>query len=239
MHLPPGYGTTPDRRYPVMYLHDGQNIFDKATSVGEEWRVDETADALVAAGRITPAIIVGIYNAGDARLAEYTPTRDAVKGGGLADRHGRMLVEELKPFIDSEYRTLPGANDTGLGGSSLGGLLALHLALAHPGVFTRIAALSPSIWWDDRVIVRAVEALPARLPLRIWLDAGTSEGAETLANARALRDALIAHGWRLGEDLSYLEAAGGEHNEQSWAARVAPMLEFLFPPAGAGRRGAR
>lgn len=230
VYLPPGYDAESIVRYPVLYLHDGQNVFDRATAFGEEWHVDESAQALILAGEIEPLIIVGIYNSGEHRVDEYTPTPEAEKGrGGHADDYGRMLVEELKPFIDATYNTLPGAANTALGGSSLGGLVTIHLGIRYPATFSRLAALSPSVWWDHRVLLTEVEALPRKLPLRIWLDAGTAEGSETLANARALRDALVAKGWTIGDDLSYLEAPGGEHNEQSWAARVDGVLKFLFP----------
>ena len=230
IYLPPGYDPDAADRYPVLYLHDGQNVFDRATSFGEEWQVDESAQRLITAGEIEPLIIVGIYNTGEHRLDEYTPTPELNEGrGGHADDYGRMLVEELKPFIDGTYKTLPSAASTAIGGSSLGGLLTMHLGLRYPTAFSRLAVLSPSVWWDDRVILREVEALSATLPLRIWLDAGTAEGVDTLVNARALRDALVAKGWVVGKDLAYLEAEGGEHNEQSWSARVERVLKFLFP----------
>jgi predicted alpha/beta superfamily hydrolase len=231
VYLPPGYDVDAAERYPVLYLHDGQNVFDRATSFGEEWHVDESAQALIAAGEIEPLIVVAIYNTGEHRVDEYTPTLGADLGrGGHADDYGQMLVEELKPFIDETYKTLPSAASTALGGSSLGGLLTLHLGLRYPTAFSRLAVLSPSVWWDNRVLLKEVESLPRKLPLRIWLDAGTAEGEETIANVQALRDALIEKGWVLGEDLAYLEEEGGEHNEQSWAQRIDRVLKFLFPP---------
>jgi predicted alpha/beta superfamily hydrolase len=151
-------------------------------------------------------------------------------GGGHANDYGRMLVEELKPFIDSTYNTLPGAANTAMGGSSLGGLLTMHLGLRYPTAFGKLAVLSPSVWWDDRVILREVDALTRKRPQRIWLDAGVREGEEVIADTRRLRDALVAKGWIVGQDLSYLEAADGEHNEKSWAERIGQVLEFLFPP---------
>jgi predicted alpha/beta superfamily hydrolase len=238
VYLPPGYDMDKKQRYPVLYLHDGQNLFDGATSFikGAEWRVDETAQALVTSKAIKPLIIVGIYNAGKDRIAEYTPTVDArYKMGGKAELYGRMIVEELKPFIDSEYRTLSDAKDTGLGGSSLGGLVSLYLALKYSKVFGEVAVISPSVWWDKKIIVRDVEATKKRPRLRIWLDTGTKEGGneseagETTANARQLHNALIAKGWKEGRDLKYFEAEGAEHNERAWAQRVDAMLRFLFP----------
>jgi predicted alpha/beta superfamily hydrolase len=227
---PPGYDQDQVRRYPVLYLHDGQNVFDKATSVGEEWRVDETALGLITGGAVEPLLIVGIYNTGEHRIEEYTPSADPEKKvGGKADAYGRMLVEEIKPFIDREYRTRPDAPSTGLGGSSLGGLLTIHLGIRHPGVFGKLAALSPSVWWDNKLIVREVGELTGKLPLKIWLDAGTGEGEKVVADARDLKDALLKKGWIEGLDLAYMEAEGGEHNEASWASRVDAVLRFLFP----------
>lgn len=238
VYLPPGYDANKKQRYPVFYLHDGQNLFDGATSFikGAEWQVDETAQTLITSKAIKPVIIVGIYNAGKERITEYTPTADAkYKMGGKADLYGQMLVEELKPFIDSNYRTLSDARNTGLGGSSLGGLVSLYLALKYPNVFGRVAVVSPSVWWDNKMIVHEVEALKKRPRLRIWLDMGTKEGGnkteadENTNYARQLRDALIVKGWKENSDLKYFEAEGAEHNERAWAQRVGPILRFLFP----------
>ena len=237
VYLPPEYATHPSERYSVLYFHDGQNLFDGATSFipGQEWRLDETAQALIAAGKIEPLIIVGIYNTGKDRVGEYTPVRDAkYKLGGKADLYGRLLVEELKPFIDSHYRTLRDAKHTGLGGSSLGGLVSLYLGLKYPHVFGRLAVVSPSVFWADKFIVHYVEALAKKTDQRIWIDTGTKEGRdaaeaqETVAYARLLETALIKKGWRLERDLKYFEAQEAEHNERAWAVRVEPMLKFLF-----------
>src|SRR6266699_1445032 len=153
VYLPPGYQAGLKRRYAVLYLHDGQNLFDGATSFipGQEWRVDETAQRLIAAGKIEPLIIVGVYNTGKDRINEYTPAEDPkYKLGGKADLYGRMLVEELKPFIDSHYRTKRDAKSTGLGGSSLGGLVSLYLSLKYSNVFGRAAVVSPSVWFANK-----------------------------------------------------------------------------------------
>jgi predicted alpha/beta superfamily hydrolase len=231
VYLPPGYDADPTRRYPVLYLQDGQNVFDEATAYnGQEWRVDETAQALITEGAIEPLIVVGIANAGPHRIDEYTPTRDRTRpAGGRASRYGQMLVEEIKPLIDREYRTLPDAANTGLGGSSLGGLASLYLGLVYSGMFWKLAILSPSIWWDNEFIVRRVRALAFKPPLRIWLSAGMGEGEGMVNAARRLRDALTAKGWTPGDDLQYREVEGAPHGEQAWADLVDPVLRYLFP----------
>ena len=230
VHLPLGYETDAAARYPVLYMQDGQNLFDAATSFAGEWRMDETSDALAREGVIRQPIIVGIYNSGAYRIDEYTPTRDAARrAGGKALLYGRMLVEELKPFIDATYRTLPDAADTGLGGSSLGGLVSLYLGLIHPSVFGKLAVLSPAVWWDNRFIVRRIRALRAKPSSKIWLSTGTAEGDGVVEAARRVKGALEAKGWTLGIDLDYIEVEGAPHNEAAWAGLVGPMLRFLFP----------
>lgn len=236
VYLPPGYESNTQERYPVLYMHDGQNLFDGATSFipGKEWRMDETANRLILSGDIRPLIIVGIYNAGAERLNEYTPTATTrFQQAGKADAYGKMLVEELKPLIDGTYRTMKGAMDTAIGGSSLGGLVSLYLAMKHPHVFGKALVVSPSIWWDDRFLIKHVQALKARPRLQVWLDMGTQEGdpksaPRNVTDARLLRDALIGKGWRENLDLKYLEAEGALHDEAAWGARVEPMLCFLF-----------
>jgi len=230
VYLPPGYDEDGERRYPVLYMQDGQNLFDEATAFAGEWRLDEAAEQMIEAGLVAPLIIVGIYNAGAYRIDEYTPTRDSAKrAGGNADKYGRMLVDELKPFIDSEYRTLPDAANTGIGGSSLGGLVSLYLALKYSGIFWNVAVLSPSVWWDNRFIVRRVRALGTAPPLRVWLSTGMAEGDGVVAGARRVRDALVAKGWVEGETMHYQEIEGAAHTESAWADIAPAMLRFLYP----------
>jgi predicted alpha/beta superfamily hydrolase len=147
VYLPPQYLEQKERHFPVLYLQDGQNLFDGRTSyiTGKTWNANKTADRLTEAGEIEPLILVGIANTGLRRMAEYTPTRDFKMGGGEGRSYGRLLIEELKPWIDRTYRTLPEAKDTGLGGSSLGGLISLYVGFAHPEVFGKLAVMSPSV----------------------------------------------------------------------------------------------
>ena len=230
VYTPPGYYDQPDRRYPVLYLHDGQNLFDGATSFipGQDWHVGPTADEGIFSGAVEPLIIVGMYNT-KARIREYTPTHVPKLGGGRADRYAKFLMDEVKPFIDREYRTLSGAGNTGIGGSSLGGLVSLYLGLKHSRLFGRIAALSPSVWWNQQVILRFAHATPVEPRPRIWLDIGTREGPRIVQDVEKFRDVLLEKGWKLEEDLHYERVEGAEHNEAAWAQRVGPFLRFLFP----------
>ena len=230
-YLPPMYDAEADRRYPVLFMQDGQNLFDPETSFvrGNYWRMGETADELILTGQIEPLMIVGIYNTGVHRIDEYTPIEDKRLGGGQADAYGQMLVEELKPFVDHAYRTLPGAGNCGMGGSSLGGLVSLYLGLRYTWVFSKLAIMSPSVWWHNRAILRTVAQITRKPDLRMWLDVGTREGKRALPDVRALKRDLIKKGWKRDKDFAYREAEGGEHSEWAWAQRVAPMLKFLFP----------
>jgi len=233
--LPPGYDAQQDRRYPVAYFHDGQNVLDGATSFipGQEWRADEAADRLIRSGRVPPFLIVAVSNT-SARVDDYTSEPGGARGGGKSAAYFRFLLEELVPFVDANYRTLTGPAHTAVIGSSLGGLAALDLGLAHPERFGLVGCVSPAVWWADTAIVRRVRE-GAKRPLRIWLDVGTEEstGSDTgrkvwLEHARLLRDALAAKGWREGADLAYVEAEGARHNEAAWAARIGDILEFLL-----------
>jgi enterochelin esterase-like enzyme len=232
VYLPPGYEEGAGRSYPVLTMQDGQNLFDGETSFvhGRTWRMAETADAAIVAGVVEPLIVVGVANAGERRVAEYTPTSDWKMGGGEADYYGRLLVEDLLPFVAKHYRVKTGAAYTGLGGSSLGGLATLYLGLKYPETFGKLAVLSPSVWWNHRAILALVSEaeLADSLP-RIWLDVGDAEGRRAVADVDLLERRLVAKEWRRGVDLHYEQVAGGTHDEAAWAGRVWPMLRFLFP----------
>ncbi|HSU18098.1 MAG TPA: alpha/beta hydrolase-fold protein [Acidobacteriaceae bacterium] len=236
VYLPEAYLTEPERRFPVFYLHDGQNLFDGRTSyvTDHTWRAHSTADRLTRERVIEPVILVGVNNTGLRRMAEYTPTRDPRLRGGDGDRYGRLLTEELKPLIDAQFRTLADAPNTGIGGSSLGGLISLYIAINCPEIFGKIAVISPSIWWDSRSILRALPGSPGHRPhLRIWLDMGTAEGMHHLRDTDQLYRRLLQLGWREGIDLKYQRVTGGLHNEDAWAGRFDQVLQFLFPARSA------
>jgi predicted alpha/beta superfamily hydrolase len=224
------------RRFPVFYLHDGQNLFDDRTSFlpDHTWRAHSTADHLTAAGEIEPLILIGVANTGLSRMSEYTPTRDPFRGGGDGLLYGQLLIEELKPLIDRTFRTLHGPRDTALGGSSLGGLISLALGLDHPDVFGKIAVLSPSVWWDQRSILNLVSNARPKPDLRIWLDMGTAEGLRHLRDTDLLYRLLVQRGWQdrgPSPDLHYLRVPEAVHDEDAWAGRFDQVLRFLFSPA--------
>jgi predicted alpha/beta superfamily hydrolase len=234
--LPPDYDKREHNRYPVLYMHDGQNLFNAATSfIGVEWGIDETADRLIKSGRIEPIIVVGIYNTPD-RMNEYTTTRDAARNaGGKGDAYSKFVVDEVKPFIDKTYRTEPGREHTAIAGSSLGGLISLHIAATHPDTFSMTGVISPALMWDNEKIIRDLSANPAPLSkLKIWLDMGTKEGRQielfnkAIDTTRRLENVFKSASLIAGKDYQYLEVKGGEHNETAWAARADKMLEFFF-----------
>jgi enterochelin esterase-like enzyme len=233
VYVPPGYEEQTERQYPLLILQDGQNLFDPATSFirGKTWRMAETADDAIDAGEVEPLIIAGVANAGERRLAEYTPSRDMKLGGGDAGKYALVVTRELLPFLRAQYRLRSAPADTGIGGSSLGALVSLWIGLRHAETFGKLAVLSPSVWWNHRYILAYLNDVAPELVRRprMWLDVGDQEGRRTLADTRALDARLRALGWREDVDLHFEEIAGGTHDEASWAERVRPMLRFLFP----------
>lgn len=253
VYLPPEYTRSMTERYPVLYMHDGQNLFDAATSfLGIEWQADEHAERLIRAGRIEPIIIVGIYNTPD-RMHEYTPQADAQRdAGGRGRYYARFLVEEVKPFIDKTYRTLPDRAHTAVAGSSLGGLISLYLAREYHDVFSQCGVVSPALMWAEAALLTEIEASPDCLRnVRFWLDMGTDEGRQigTFSRAieltRKLERAFLAAGLVTGRDYYYAEIYQGQHNEAAWADRFDRMLLFFYgrpgassiPPATSQRAG--
>lgn len=234
--LPPGYERDPEARYPVLYLHDGQNVFD-ARAAGAEWQVDEAAQRGVASGRLRPFIVVAVAST-ESRTLDYTPSAMLIpaerlgrptaerQGGGVA-AYARFLIEELKPLIDARFRTRPSVADTAVGGSSFGGLASLWLALHRPETFGAALVVSPSVWWDDRFVLRDATATSPQPRPRLWVDMGAQEGEQALVLARELTQVLAQRGWA-GDALRFVEDARGSHDEASWARRVPAMLDFLY-----------
>ena len=236
VYVPPGYEDEPERTYPVLYLHDGQNLFDGRTSFVKDrtWQVREHADAAIEASEVEPLVVVGIYNTGDRRLAEYTHEYNWQMGGGEADAYGNLITRELMPWIANEYRVRQDRAGVGLGGSSLGGLVNLYLGLRYPAVFGKLAIMSPSVWWNHKSILGYLNEHAPQLweRPRVWLDVGDQEGQKALRDVEHLARRLKANGWKPGETMHFEMVQGGTHDETSWATRVRPMLKFLFPKNG-------
>ncbi len=233
--LPPNYGADAHARFPVLYLLDGQNVFeDHAAFGGRSWRAGETAAQLIERRTIEPVLLVAIDNSGGHRTDDYTPERWHGRGGH-ADDFGRMLVDEIKAFVDAHYRTNPERESTAIVGSSLGGLFALHLAIERADVFGHVAALSPSTFWANGAVLKHLIALQSKVPVRIWIDVGKQESPSLRRQIRAAADTLRAKGWRVHRqnrqaELRHVEVARSRHDEASWGKRLQRVLPFLFPP---------
>jgi predicted alpha/beta superfamily hydrolase len=225
--LPPGYNEG-EARYPVLYMHDGQNLFDAATSFAGEWGVDETLAALHAQG--IAAIVVGVPNVGEGRVQEYSPYRDRrVGGGGRGNEYLDFVVHTLKPLVDASFRTQPERQHTALIGSSMGGLISLYGFFRHGDVFGIAGVMSPSLWFARPSAFEFVRRAPF-VPGTIYLDVGTSEGPRTLADAREMRALLRRKGYVEGRNLVYVEEVGAGHNEQAWGSRLYRALPQLLAP---------
>ncbi|MDQ7824327.1 MAG: alpha/beta hydrolase-fold protein [Candidatus Eremiobacteraeota bacterium] len=238
VYLPPGYEQHPGKKYPVLYMADGQNVFNSGTAFGGvEWGVDETAERLIREGALKDVIIVAVSNTKD-RMSEYTPVPDPVHGGGKLPQYARFLTEELKPFIDSTFRTSLKPEETGIMGSSLGGLSALYLGWKYPATFGLVGALSPSIWWAGKQIVDMIAEDPAsKGPSKIWLDIGTRESdqddnqngiCDAVEDTRDMGNVFLRKGYAFGKELFYFEDPGATHNEWSWSQRVDKALTALY-----------
>jgi predicted alpha/beta superfamily hydrolase len=233
--LPPDYDAAGAMRYPVLYLEDGQNLFDPATAfAGVHWRVGETAGQLIAEGKIPPLIVVGIDNTGNNRLREYIPYRslDMRLFGPQGKRYPEFLLREVMPLIEKFYRVAKGPEHTGLGGSSLGGLITLYTQLAAPGVFGRLLIESPSLFVASRKILEECRTF-RDWPHRIYLGMGTAEVGNTTKDEKMVNDVRdlerILRGAGLGESrLKVWIEEGAAHNEAAWGARFPAALEFLF-----------
>jgi predicted alpha/beta superfamily hydrolase len=229
--LPPAYDAAADARYPVLYMHDGQNCFDRATSfAGNEWEIDETLTRLITDKTIPPLIVVGIDNGLANRLSEYTYVADQNRGGGRGADHADFLLKEIKPFIEKTYRAHANKRNTLIGGSSLGGLNSLEIARRNPDTFGGVLAMSPSLHWADSALLNALAQTPDSFKgTRIWLDIGTREGRDDQSNqhverVRALQTILLKHNVR-----HHLEIEdGAEHTEPAWASRFGPAITYLM-----------
>lgn len=216
--LPPSYAKKRGERYPVLYMHDGQNLFDPKTSyAGVDWRVDETITSLVKGNKLDECIVVGVHNTPD-RLAEYSISEKGIW-------YQKFLVEELKPFIDSNYRTRVEAEHNAVMGSSMGGLCSLTLVWQYPEVFGMAGCLSSSFYYSDNAVFKMIESdYSGKKKIRVYLDSGE----DGKYDAQKMFLLLSQKGMRIGDDLDYYYDRGAQHNESYWADRLARPLLFFF-----------
>lgn len=238
IYLPPSYDAG-SRRYPVLYMHDGQNLFDAATSYAGEWYVDETMEGLASQG--FEAIVVGIPNIGSRRYHEYIPFPAPDLPDVQGDLYVNFIADTLKPVIDRDFRTQPGRATTGIMGSSLGGLISLYAFFYRPEVFGLAGVVSPALRWGTQGIFPFVTNA-AFSSGKIYMDVGTSEGTGLVADpqsqrsfaehyvqqVRRMNSLLKRKGYRAGDTLLYVEEEGGVHHESAWARRLPNALRFLL-----------
>jgi predicted alpha/beta superfamily hydrolase len=224
VYLPPSYPAG-DRRYPVIYMHDGQNLFDPKTSFAGEWNVDGTLDQ--ASNEGLEAIVVGIPNTGPDRCNEYSPFDDPKHGPARGDEYVAFIVDTIKPIVDRDFRTVTEREQTGIAGSSMGGLISLYAFFKRPDIFGFAGAMSPALWYGERRIFEYLENATF-VGGRVYVDVGTKEGRRVLREVLELRDRLVELGYRVGEDLLYVIDRGAAHNEAAWARRLGSELRFLL-----------
>lgn len=221
VYLPQEYENSVDR-YPVLYMHDAQNLFDTTTAFSGEWQVDEFLDAQ----KGQQVIVVGIDHGNEKRIAELTPFPNEKYGGGEGDAYLDFLVHTLKPHIDSTYRSFPDAENTGIMGSSLGGLISFYAALKYPEIFGKAGVFSPSFWFSKEIYDYA-EASEINKNSRFYILGGTAEDDSLVPNIRKMEQLLLKKGLPK-KNLKVKITNGGEHNEASWSREFPEAFEWLF-----------
>jgi predicted alpha/beta superfamily hydrolase len=224
--LPASYWRSSRRRYPVVYMQDGQNLADPDRAFAGTWNLQGAMHELGA--RSIEAIVVGIPNMREGRVREYSPFHDHRLGGGDGDAYLAFVGRTMKPLIDKRFRTRPEREATGMFGSSMGGLISLYAFFRAPETFGFAGAMSPSIWFAGRAILAYIEKNRTP-PGRVYLDIGTEEGAGAHRDATHLARLLARKGY--GDSLLFVEDPGGRHDEHHWGRRLVRALEFLLQPA--------
>jgi len=224
LYLPPDYDDS-NENFPVLYMQDGQNLFDTYTSYSGEWEVDETLNNLFDDGYQVP-IVIGIDNGGGERLNEYSPWVNLQYGGGEGDEYIDFIVNTLKPYVDENYRTLPSREFTGIMGSSMGGFISHYGVLKHQDIFSKAGIFSPSYWFSDTVWTFTTE-MGKQNNMKLYQLIGGQEGVEAVADMWAMHDVLANLGFNEDELLS-LEVPDGEHNETFWRNQFAAAYLWMF-----------
>jgi predicted alpha/beta superfamily hydrolase len=224
VYLPPDYETS-SKRYPVIYMHDGQNLFDANYSFAGEWMIDESMNDAFADGD-HGAIVIGIDNGGAERFDEYCPWYHPQYGGGDGEAYVDFLVETLKPHIDSAFRTLPGREYTATAGSSMGGLISLYAIASHPDVFSKAGVFSPAFWVADSLYTY-VATKTFTDPIRVYFVASETESTSMIPDMEQMRDLLQTTGVA-STDLLLLNEPDGAHSEWFWAREYPDAYTWLF-----------
>lgn len=209
LYLPANYQGDAKKKYPVIYMHDGQNLFDKTTSFSGEWRVDETLDSLKA-----EVIIVGIEHGGDRRLAELTPYPNEKYGGGDADIYMDFITGTLKPYVDENYRTKSDRKDTAIGGSSLGGLVSFYAVLKYPETFGKAIVFSPAFWFSKEIFTMAEQT--EKIDAKVYFMAGDREDENMIPDLDRMYE-LVSGKIRNKKHLLKKVVRGGNHDEALWS----------------------
>lgn len=236
IYLPPSYYQDTDKRYPVLYVHDGKAVFELSDWSKESLNMHTQADKLISEGKIQELIIVGIDNIGDNRVAEYAHW-DGVDQGkpvdGLGAYHEEFILSDVKPFIDKNFRTLPDRENTALMGASIGGFSTFNIGFRHPEVFSKLAMQSPYLGWGDNKLYTMLIDGPytKKQPFKIWIDVGSTEGGFVDMAGQGIF-MLTQNGYQYGDDLMGYEAPGGEHSEKSWSNRVESILLYFYGDIG-------
>jgi len=224
MYFPPDYEIS-GFSYPVLYMHDGQNLFDASTSFSGEWEVDETLNSLAQQGKHVP-LVVGIDNGGGDRINEYTPWANSQYGGGDGEKYMQFIVETLKPYIDQNYRTLPDWANTGIMGSSLGGLISHFGSLKYQEVFSKAGLFSPSYWFSDS-IWGFTHNTSKQEDIRFYQLCGTNESTGMVGQMQRMNDTLVSVGF-VQEKIYNKIVTGGQHNEKLWREAFGDAYIWLF-----------
>ncbi|MCV2352060.1 alpha/beta hydrolase [Paucibacter sp. Y2R2-4] len=227
LYLPPGYASS-GKRYPVLYMHDGQNLFDDATAYAGEWKVDETLNALAQAGKLE-LIVVGIDNGQDKRMSELNPWDNPKFGKSEAKAYLDFIVKVIKPTIDRDYRSLPEPSNTAIMGSSMGGLISHYAITQYPGVFGRAGVFSPSYWIGQSAALVYFAQHPAAPDARLYLLSGDQEGRDMVDNMSTVYASLLKAG-HPADQLSIKVTPGAGHNEAFWASEFEQAVLWLFKP---------
>ncbi len=224
IYLPPDYFTS-GNYYPVIYMNDGQNVFDYATSFAGEWDADGTVENLINNGHI-PAIIVAIANGEVERIDEYSPWSHPAYGGGQGDLYAHFIMDDLKPYIDMNYRTLPDRENTVIGGSSLGGLISYYMVLQYDEVFGKAIVFSPSFWFDDSVNIFA-ENFVKEFDSKIYITSGLNEDVDMVPDINEVLSILTEEGFTEDEIISIVRS-DGTHSEWFWNREFDEAYLWLF-----------